>query len=202
MTAPQSRALELGELILRKAPEYFDLFSRDDAVFEQAFDVHLERALRGLEANCKNFARLDENGLTGALIFALGVPGIDVKPERYVNGHVDITIEIHDGHLTRTKLGEAKVYNGPQWHFQGVKQLLGYSTGRECRGLMITYVKKPDIEGLIKKMRKKMDKELPEQQQGATVDHSSKWCFLSRHLHSSGAVVEIGHVGCNMHVAR
>ncbi|CAJ4469749.1 Uncharacterised protein [Burkholderia pseudomallei] len=202
MTEPKSTALELGELILRKVPEYSDLFSRDDSVFEKAFDVHLERALRGLEANCKNFAPLDENGLTGVLILALVVPGIDIKPQRYVNGHVDITIEVHDGHLTRTKLGEAKVYDGPEWHVQGIKQLLGYSTGRECRGLVIAYVKKPNIEGLIKKVRKRMDDELPEQQQGATMDHLSKWCFLSRHLHSSGTVVEIGHVGCNMHLAR
>lgn len=201
MTVPKSTAFELGELILRKAPEYLDLLSQDDAVFEKAFDAHLGRAVQGLEANSKNFARLKEDGLTAVLALALKVPCIDVSQQLHSNGHVDITIKIHEGHFTRTKLGEAKIYDGPEWHVQGVKQILGYSTGRECRGLVIAFVKKTDIEGLMNKVRRKMDKELPEQQQGATMDHPSKWCFLSKHLHSSGAVVEVGHVGCNMHVA-
>lgn len=200
MTVSKSTALELADLILRKAPEYLDLLSKDDAVFEKAFDAHLERAVQGLEANSKNFAQLKEDGLTAVLALALKVPCVDVSQQLHSNGHVDITIKIQDGHLTRTKLGEAKIYDGPEWHFQGVKQLLGYSTGRECRALVIAYVKKPNIEGLMKKVRREMDKELPEQQQGATIDHPSKWCFLSKHRHSSGAVVEVGHVGCNMHV--
>ena len=201
MTMPKSTAFELSELILRKAPEYLDLLSHDDAVFEQAFDAHLGRAVQGLEANSKNFARLTEDGLTAVLALALKVPCVDVIQQLHSNGHVDITIKIHDGHLMRTKLGEAKIYDGPEWHLQGVKQLLGYSTGRECRGLVITYVKKANIEGLMKKVRKKMDEELPEKQQGATMDHPSKWSFLSKHLHSTGVVIEVGHVGCNMHIA-
>lgn len=201
MTVSKSTAFEFGELILRKAPEYLDLLSQDDAAFEKAFDVHLGRAVQDLEANSKNFALLKEDGLTAVLALALKVPGLDVSQQLHSNGHVDITIKIRDGHLTRTKLGEAKIYDGPEWHLQGVKQLLGYSTGRECRGLVIAYVKKSNIEGLMEKVRKKMDEELPEQQQGATMDHPSKWCFISKHLHSSGAVVEVGHVGCNMHIA-
>ncbi|PQV45144.1 hypothetical protein [Paraburkholderia sp. BL21I4N1] len=200
MTVPKSTAFELSELILRKAPEYLDLLSPDDAVFEKAFDAQLGRAVQGLETNSKNFAPLKEDGLTAALALALAVPCIEVSQQLHSNGHVDITIKIQDCHLTRTKLGEAKIYDGPEWHFQGVKQLLGYSTGRECRGLVIAYVKKANIEGLMKKVRERMDQDLPEQQQGVTTDLPSKWCFLSKHLHPSGAVVEIGHVGCNMHV--
>jgi len=201
MSALDSTALQLGELILRKAPEYLDLLSEDDAVFEKAFDAYLGRAVQGLETNRKNFSPLKEDGLTAALALALAIPCIEVSQQLHSNGHVDITIKIHDRHFTRTKLGEAKVYDGPDWHFQGVKQLLGYSTGRECRGLVIAYVKKPNIEGLMQKVREAMDKELPENQQGPTMDHSLKWGFLSKHTHSSGALVEVGHVGCNMHIA-
>ena len=100
----------------------------------------------------------------------------------------------------RIKLGEAKIYDGPEYHLDGLKQLLGrYTTGREGRGLLIVYFRKADIAGLVKKLRTQMDSDLPCAQQGKTTDHVLKWSFLSTHALKSGDNHEVGHIGCNLH---
>lgn len=202
MASDGSTLSSLLERLEKKAPEYLNLMAAEtDDEFETAFDVLLEKALCGLEKNSKNFAALNEEGLTGALVLALTVPGLQVIQEANSNGHVDITIEASHFYPTVTKLGEAKIYDGPEYHIKGLSQLLGrYTTGRESRGLMVTYVRKPNIEALMKKLRNRMDEHLPEQQQGATEDHPSHWSFLSKHNHSCGRVLGVRHAGCNMHV--
>ncbi|GHD65304.1 hypothetical protein GCM10007164_02420 [Luteimonas padinae] len=202
MSSPDSSLLALVERIRAKAPEYVDLMAAEsEADFDKAFDAILERSLHHLETNGKNLASLDENGLTAVLAGALSVPGLSVSQEANSNGHVDITISANYCSPMRKKLGEAKVYGGPEYHLKGLNQLLArYSTGHECRGLVIAYVKQQNIKGLIEKVRDKMDADLPEHQQGKTMDHPCKWHFLSRHLHSSGEVLEVGHAGCNLHI--
>jgi hypothetical protein len=74
-----------------------------------------------------------------------------------------------------------------------------YTTGREGRGMLIVYFRKKDIAGLVKKLRDTMDKNLPVAQQGPTSNHAIKWSFLSKHKHSSGEDLEVGHVGCNLY---
>lgn len=193
----------LIDTVHRKAPEYLDLLmASDDASFEAAFAPMLERAVQQLEANGKNFANLDEEGLTATLVLALTVPGLTVTQETHSNGHVDLTIKADHCFPARMKLGEAKIYDGPEKHFGGLKQLLDrYTTGREGRGLLITYVRKADIAGLLTKLRERMDLELPSQQQGASTDLPIKWSFLTGHAHSCGEVLEVSHVGCNLFVA-
>ena len=72
-------------------------------------------------------------------------------------------------------LGEAKIYDGPSYHVNGLGQLLNrYVTGRECRNLMIVYVRKKDIKGLMEKLRKRLDEDLPVAQVGATIDHEPR----------------------------
>jgi hypothetical protein len=61
-------------------------------------------------------------------------------------------------------------------------------------------VRDPDIAGLMKKVRNKMDEEQPEQQKGKAMDHSIKWSFISIHGHSCGEDLEVGHIGCNLYV--
>jgi hypothetical protein len=75
-----------------------------------------------------------------------------------------------------------------------------YSTGREGRGLLISYVRKQNIKDLVIKLRERMDEDLPLSQKGPTRDHTLKWSFLSLHGHDSGEDLEVGHVGCNLHV--
>ena len=127
------------------------------------------------------------------------MPGLTVTRETHSNGHVDLTIEADHCTPTRQKLGEAKIYDGPAYHFKGLEQLLGrYSTGREGRGLLIIYFRKPNITGLVQNLRKQMDISHPCKQQGNTADHVLKWSFLSAHAHDCGDNLEVSHIGCNL----
>jgi hypothetical protein len=200
MSSVDDSAVSLVALIQRRAPEYLDLLTAEaDADFEKAFDALLEKAVSGLERNKKNLEKLDEVGLSGVLALALSVPGLAVIQEAHSNGHVDLTIEADHCVPARKKLGEAKIYDGPEYHMKGLEQLLGrYSTGREGRGLLIVYFRKQNIAGLITKLRARMDSDQPCQQQGKTVDHFLKWSFLSTHTLNSGDNHEVGHVGCNL----
>lgn len=196
-----STALDLIEMIRRKAPEYLDLITATtEAEFEAAFDAVLGKAVAHLEKNKKNFDALDEEGLTGALAGALSIPGLSVTQETNSNGHVDLTIEADHCHPPRSVLGEAKIYHGPAYHLKGLEQLIGrYATGRDKRGLLISYVKQANISGLSKQLRAKMDAELPLQQKGPTADHLLIWCFSSAHTHSSGETIGACHIMCNLH---
>lgn len=187
----------------KRAPGLLDLFTaQTEADFETAFDLWLERAVIGLESNKINFKSLDEEGISAALTLALITPGLTVTQETNSNGHVDFTIEVSFSSPIRRKLGEAKIYDGPAYHMKGLQQLLGrYTTGREGRGLLIVYVKRPDVAGIMKKLRDKMDQDLPEQQKGNAKDHTMKWSFISIHGHSCGDDLEVGHIGCNLFVS-
>jgi hypothetical protein len=194
-------AFALVEILKRKAPEYLDLFTaQTDADFENAFDALLEKSVAGLEANKTNFATLDEEALSAILALALSTPGLSVTQETHSNGHVDITITADHCVPVRKKLGEAKIWDGPEYHIKGIKQLLDrYTTGREGRGLVITYVKKRNIKGLLTKLRETMNVERPCKQTADTIDHTLKWSFLSTHAHSCGETLEVGHIGCNLY---
>lgn len=193
----------LVDRIARKAPEYLDLLTAETSSdFDAAFDALLEKTIIRLEQNKKNYEKLDEEGLSAVLASSLSVPGLSVTQETHSNGHVDLTIVADHCVPTRTKLGEAKIYDGPAYHIQGLEQLLGrYTTGRENRGLLIVYVRKQDVSGKIIKLRESMDKTLPLHQQGATTDHILKWSFISTHKHSSGEDLDVCHVGCNLYVS-
>lgn len=200
MQDDRNSADALVDLIRRKAPEYLDLLTAEtETEFEQAFDVVLEKAVINLESNKRNFDRLDEDGLTSVLAAWLWIPGLSVTRETNSNGHVDLTIVADHCVPERKKLGEAKIYDGPAYHYKGIEQLLRrYTTGREGRGLMIVYFRERNIAGLVAKLREKMDADLPCRQQGKTVDHMLKWSFISTHCLSSGDNHEVGHIGCNL----
>lgn len=188
------------DLLKKRAPEYIDLVTaQTEEEFERAFCTLLERALIGLETNKAHYCGLDEEGLTATLALALSTPGLTVTQEKHSNGHVDITIEADHCTPARRKLGEAKIYDGAKYHCGGLEQLITrYSTGREGRGLLIVYCRKKDIVEKIKGLRMYMDEQLPCQQQGETADHTLKWSFRSAHAHSSGEIVGIDHVACNL----
>jgi hypothetical protein len=202
MSETAGSIIDLVERIQRKGTRPLDLFTAEtEEEFENSFDAWLERAVIGLEGNKINFKKLDEEGLSAALALALMMPGLNVTQETNSNGHVDLTIEVGFCPPMRRKLGEAKIYAGPAYHIKGLHQLLGrYTTGREGRGLLIVYVKKANVAGLMKGLRDEMDKERPEQQKGSAKDHSMKWSFISVHGHSCGEDLEVGHIGCNLFV--
>jgi hypothetical protein len=202
MNSEQDSLYALVELMRLKAPEYFALLSaKSESEFDEAFDTIIERAISILETNSKNFVSLNEVGLTGALAMALTMPGLTVTQETNSNGHVDLTVSADHCMPARKKLGEAKIHNGPAYHVAGLKQLLQrYTTGRESRGLVISYVRKKNIAGLVKEIRAHMDKDHPCDQKGETVDHKIKWSFVSTHTHSCGEDLQVSHIGCNLFV--
>lgn len=188
------------EKIARRAPQLIDLLAAEtEDEFDQALDALLERAIIGLEADSKKFVSLDEDTLSSILALAMSVPGISVSRESHSNGHVDLTIEVNNCSPSRRRLGEAKIYRGPENHVGGLEQLLTrYSTGREGRGFVIAYVKKAGIAQLMKKIRERMDTDMPINQVGATSDHSLKWSFISKHQHGCGEELAVMHIGCNL----
>ena len=181
-------------------PAYVDLFiAESDEDFEFAFNQLLMKAIDNLETNKNKHRTLDEEGMTGVLAAALTVPGLVVTRETNSNGHVDIMIRFPLCNPEKKKIGEAKIYNGKRYHFEGIDQLLGYMTGRECRGLMLVYVRKHNIAKLFTQLKQDMDKEMPAAQQGRTQDDDLKWSFLSVHKHGSGECIEVSHVGINLY---
>jgi hypothetical protein len=202
MAHDPNSAAELFDRIKRKAPAYLDLLtSETEEEFEAAFTAILDGAVHHMEKNKKNFQKLNEEGLTGVLVGALSIPGLTVSQEANSNGHVDLTIEADHCTPARIKLGEAKIYSSPSYHMKGIGQLLGrYTTGRETPGLLINYVRKPDIKAIMAKLKAEMDNELPENQTGPCENHPLKWSLWTKHKHSSGEVVFVGHIGFNLHV--
>lgn len=171
-----------------------------DAEFDKAFDNWLTQAVAKLEANKMNFSSLSENGLSAVLASALSTGEISVTQEQNSNGHVDLTIRLNNASPQRIKLGEAKIWRGKEYHVEGLDQLLNrYTTGRECRGFVISYVKLKNIKALFEELRKYIDDSKPFDLQGLCEDHDIKWSFLSRHKHDSGELAAICHIGCNLH---
>jgi hypothetical protein len=193
---------ELVDRLRSKAPEYLDLLTAEtEEQFDAAFITLLERAVRHLEGNRKNFKDLGEEGLTAVLVGALNMPGLTTTQETHSNGHVDITIEAVYCTPARIKLGEAKIYASPSYHVKGLGQLLGrYTTGRESSGLLINYVRQSNIKGITDRLRSALDAQLPEYQVGPCEGHKLKWSFTTRHKHSSGEDVIVDHIGCNLGV--
>lgn len=201
MSENKDTVFELYERIRAKAPEYIDLLTAaTDEEFEAAFTTLFGQAVNHLQKNRKNFSKLDEEGLTGVLAAYLSIPGLTVVQEANSNGHVDLTIEADHCTPPRTKLGEAKIYSSPSYHIKGIKQLLGrYTNGNETQGLLISYVREEDIKGITTKLKAALDEKRPEGQTEPCVDHKLKWSLVTKHKHSSGEVLPLSHIGCNLH---
>lgn len=203
MSVQHASLAEILDQIRHFDPDYLQLMTVTElGKFEEVFCRFLAKSLTHLEENGKNFQSLDEEGLSAVLAAALKMPGVTVSTEKNSNGHVDITVEFNQRFPLHKKLMEAKIYDGPSYHASGMEQLVKfYATGREGRCWMIAYVRKANIAEIIQKIRARLDEEKPQEQEGATEDLPSKWSFLSKHKHSSGETIEIGHACCNLHIA-
>ncbi len=200
MSSNDSSAAELFDRLKRRNPAYLDLATAEtEEEFESAFCVLLEHAVHHLEKNKENFEKLDEEGLSGAFAGALSIPGaLVVTQEANSNGHVDLTIEAECTPV-RIKLGEAKIYSSPSYHIKGIGQLVGrYTTGRETAGLLLNYVRKKNIKGITDKLRAEMDKQRPLNQTAPCANHRLKWSLVTKHKHSSGEILSVAHIGCNL----
>lgn len=189
------------ELTKKLSRETLDLITATtDEEFDTAFDNWLTQAIAKMEAGKKEFKILSEDGLSNILACTLSTPEISVTREQNSNGHVDLTVKLLNSSPQRIKLGEAKIWRGNEYHAKGLDQLLNrYTTGRECRGFVISYVKSKDIKALFEDLRKHIDGSKPFNLEGLCLDHNIKWSFLSNHKHNSGELIAICHIGCNLH---
>lgn len=168
--------------------------------FDSAFDNWLIQAISKLEKDKKAFKNLGEDALSSVLAAALTTPEMSVTREQNSNGHVDLTVTLNNSSPQRVKLGEAKIWHGKEYHVKGLGQLLNrYTTGRECRGFIISYVRLEDIKNLFEGLRKYIDDTKPFDLEGLCEDNNIKWSFLSRHKHNSGELTAICHIGCNIY---
>jgi hypothetical protein len=171
-----------------------------DRDFDTAFDTWLVEAINRIEANKLNFKDLGEESLSAVLAASLTTPEISVTQEQNSNGHVDLTIKLTNAPQLRIKLGEAKIWRGKEYHVNGLGQLINrYTTGRECRGFVISYVKIKDVANLFIDLRHHIDTSKPFNLDGLCQDHNIRWSFISIHKHTSGESISVCHVGCNLH---
>lgn len=201
MITMRGTAADLIDKVRQKSPAYLDLATAEtDEEFEAAFERILELAVQHLESNSKNFAPLNEEGLTGVLGGTLSIPDLLVAyQEANSNGHADLVIDTYGLVPQRRKLVEAKIYKDFPYHMKGLEQLLKrYTTGREGRSLLIVYVKKPGISEKMQRIRECMDQDLPLKQKGAATDHRLKWSFATVHEHDCGDDCAVDHIGCNL----
>ncbi len=202
MSTTSDSAYALIERIKQHAPEVLDLVTaQTEEEFCSFFDRLMERAVMHLEKNSQNFAHWDEVAMTAVLTgFFNGMPGLSVVQEGHSNGHVDLTIEVRLASPVQRRLAEAKIEGGPVRHEKGLEQLLSrYVTGREKSSWLILYVNRPNIKGRMQGLRENLDRNRPHKQSGACGPHLINWAFVSVHSHSSGEMVRVSHIGCNLH---
>ena len=203
MTAPHPDSVVAlaDQLRNRISDEYIKILcSESDAEFDQALDGVLERAVDYLERNANLLNGLSEDTITAFLPVFLNMLGLRVTQQAHTNGHVDLTIEAEHTPPTRRRLGEAKIYDGPAYHEKGLEQLINrYTTGREGSGILVEYVKKPNIKKLTEKLKEHMDTNKPCEQSGVSQDHHIHWSFVTHHLHNSGELVRVVHLSCNLY---
>lgn len=168
--------------------------------FDDFLDRHFEDCVQRMEAEAHHLTTDSEEKLSAFLAATLSMPGLAVTREGYSNGRVDLTIKAESMVLPEQRLAEAKIYAGPAYHAQAIEQLVSrYSTGRQSRGYVVEYFKKPGIAELVLKLRKKADVDLPVHQHGATCDHPMKWAYVSNHMHVSAELIHVVHVNVNLH---
>ena len=182
-------------------PELILVFNPNgsDEDYDSALERLIDRAVRWLEDNANNLKGACENNLSLTLAGKISMPGLRAEPDRNVNGHVDITIEIEHSYPHRRWLVEAKIWDGDAYHVKGMSQLLErYSTGRDRSGYVFDYVRKPDIDGKWEGLRVYLNDNKPLGQDGECSDHTAPWAFETRHKHRSGRTIRVVHYGINL----
>ncbi|HLF96481.1 MAG TPA: hypothetical protein VI457_05005 [Methylococcaceae bacterium] len=185
----------------QRYPELALLFNPNGSVedHDKALERLIDQAVRWLEDNANDLNGAKENLLSTTLAGKISMPGLRADREKNTNGHVDITIEIEHSYPQRRWLAEAKCWNGPKYHVEGMAQLLDrYETGRDRTGYVFDYVQESGIEGKWIGLRTHLDKERPLEQEKPCEDHSAIWVFQTHHKHRSGRSIRVVHYGVNL----
>lgn len=181
-------------------PQLALLFDPSGSVEEhdQAIERLIEEAVRWLEDNANDLTGASENLLSTTLAGKISMPGLRAVRERNVNGHVDITIEIEHSYPHRRWLAEAKLWNGPKYHVDGMKQLMGYMNGRDRSGYIFDYVQEKNIDGKWRGLKQALNVDMPLDQLRKVRDTAGRWTFETHHKHPSGTTIRLVHYGVNL----
>ncbi len=172
----------------------------DETGFWSAALEAIVHAIRKLEAGARHYRALPEPGLSLLLTQILESGGVPAVSEGYHNGHVDVTIE-HPTSRFNSLLGECKIYDGPAHHCQGCDQLVNrYSSGRSNYGFCLEFFLDPDMYGKLQKLRESCDAKRAECQKAETQPHAIKGAFMTASAHSSGTIIIVLHLGCNLYI--
>jgi hypothetical protein len=173
------------------------LLVKTEAEFIGATEGAIERAMKTIENGSKEYAALNEPGLSHLLADLLNLMGWRATAETNNNGHVDVVVECAFGRHWKY-LGECKLHKGYQYHVDGCEQLLAYCSGREPRAFCMDFINEIDAFTKMKRLRAEMDAKRPLKQKAEGADHVILGAFLTSHDHESGAVVELLHLGCSV----
>lgn len=175
-------------------------FSTNEKQFVESVEVILDLAIRTLEQNAASHNDLGELALSTMLTDLIRHSGIPCEKESYRNGHVDITVN-HPRMRRYQYLGECKIYNGFNRHCGGCNQLLKrYMSGRDMRGFLLEFFKRPGMYKLLQELKNKFDSTSPLSMKGKTQEHKQiKGAFVSLHTHFTASKVEVLHLGCNLY---
>lgn len=187
------------ERISSTLPEALHTFrAQTPAGFVATAERLLAVAVDHLESQGNYLRGASEDAITSSVIGFFNRYGIRASSQTNSRGHVDIFIE--HSFLPGLKVcGEAKIWRGVSYHIRGLGQVLGYCPGRMPYCFMLEYVTNGKISENVSKLRKKLDAELPEHQQGPANSHSSMpWTLVTFHLHSSGENLEVLHTAANL----
>lgn len=166
--------------------------------FLDAAECLIERVVHRMESSRATYRKLDEPDLSKLVVELLGelVPS---ESEAHQNGHVDVTIR-HPRNLGFRHITECKIWNGGKRHRDGMRQLLGYTTGRELRAMCLTFfIRHKRMAFLLQRLRGELELAPDPPSKGPSEDHPFlKGAFVTRHEHSSGSELGIVHVGCHL----
>lgn len=184
-------------------PKALHLFMAEtEAAFVEAAEAAIGAAITRMEGQKKaRWSSWTEEEFRDWFLNALDA-GADATAEEGSIGHVDFTIK-HRRKDSFIYLGECKKWGSRAGHRKGMRQLLlRYMTGRHVRACCLEFVTLPEMVTKLKALRDELDLRRHEKQVGKAVDHPQiKGGFVTTHVHSSKAHVEILHVGCNLHVS-
>lgn len=202
MSVPvESSLLYVFGLLQSHNPELVALLSaRSQEDFVAAVEQGLARAIITIQSGSTQYRDLDERGLSLLLADLLNHSGFSATAERRNNGHCDVVVE----HLLPGRwryLGECKLHRGPQYHIDGCEQVLGYCGGHEIRTFCLDFFTVKEMYGKLASLRAHFDSQLPLSQIGASKEYPpTRGAFVTEHPLTSGASIEILHVGCNVFV--
>lgn len=191
---------EYAELLrLTDPPDLRLWLASSEAEFCEAVEDGLHRAIFEMESGRKHYMQLPEPALSKMLCSLMKAARIPTTAEEDSSGHVDVTVKHGNG--IYVVLGECKKYRSYSYHLGGCRQLLKrYSAGRSRRTFCLEFFCVPEMYEHLSNLRGELDRERPLKQQDAACNHPViRGAFITAHKHSSASIVEVLHLGCNLH---